>query len=201
MLYKCEYEFTKGPKQGTLCGRKTNNKLCSKHTKNTDVHKEDEAESIISTISIPKDEESNKDMSEVSNTNQNDNDILITKYFVYDCIKDYFREHKEMNELLGAKKPEGSNMTTIMTMAGVGLLPILLKNLSNINIGNALYKSDNIEQTCDRRGIHESTETGNNYPKQGIAETIPTSSSTTTSENRENITSTQISYNRIGTTM
>lgn len=198
MMYKCEYEFTKGPKQGTQCGRKTNNKLCSKHSK---VHKEDDNETIISTVSVPKDEESNKDISEASGSIQNDNDILITKYFVYDCIKDYFREHKEMNEILGAKKPEGSgsNMTTIMTMAGVGLLPILLKNLSNINIGNALYKSDNVEQACDRRGIHESPETGNNNPKQGIAETVQASSSTTQTENRENLITSKSSYDRVGT--
>lgn len=201
MLYNCEYEFTKGAKQGKICGRKTVNKFCSKHTKQNGIIKEDGTESIISTVSVQKDEEIDKNLSEISITNQNDNDILITKYFVYDCIKDYFREHKEMNDILSVKKSEGTNMTTIMTMAGVGLLPILLKNLSNINIGNALYKQDNIEPTCNTVGLHESTENGSNYPKQGNAEIIQTSSTSTSTENRENIITSQISNSGIGTTV
>lgn len=170
----CTWIYSKGPNKGKQCNRKseTENDRCSKHKHNTGEAApsiKSDKESIVSTVDIPAShEEYAESICSMSENNANDGDnILLCKYFVYDCIKEFFRDQKDISELLGqTKKSSGSNMTTMMMMAGIGCLPILLKNLTNTNILDALHKSENVNPTCPDARLFEGSQIGNSTTVQ-----------------------------------
>lgn len=169
----CEHISTKGKNKGVKCTRQPKNgKLCSKHRQTID--QKTEVSDID--IQIQNNEEVQIPPPSIPETNTSCDDILITKYFVYDCIRDFLRDHKEVNDLLSIKKESNSNFGNIITMAGIGLVPLLLKNLTNSNILNALHKSENDNEIRPRSGNREST------PQFGTYNTIErTEGETTTS--------------------
>lgn len=185
MNEQCTWIFYKGPHKGKRCTANIKNmetQRCAKHSRNNQNQTESEKESIMSDA-IPQEEDkiNEKNISRSSkmssnhsicNDNDDDNneDIVLTKYFVYDCIRQFLREEKEMNEILfSTKKPEnkGSNLTNILAMSAVGCLPILLKqiNLSSI-LNNATHQQGNIIEACANTGVSNRTEEGQNTTSQ-----------------------------------
>lgn len=175
---RCKWIYKKGPSKGKVCNKNVSkgNQLCAKHMRN-DTPQEDnddiksETPSICTTIEpeknenkiLPKISESKEKFKEEidSSNNNDDENILLSKYFVYDCIKEFFRDHKEMNDILNdSSKPSSSssNLPMILAMAGIGTLPLILKNFMNTNI-NAIHKQDPINAPCDRGGIFEGSTT------------------------------------------
>lgn len=177
----CPYIYGKGSKEGQQCNKKCINEFCHIHKPKTPKIKsspkkeseEDDNETIISTISV-EDEDDKKcpsvKSSHVSKVSNNDDTILLTKYFVYDCIRDFLRDYNDINQVLGNKQPtqqSSSNMTSILAMAGIGCLPILLKNISGSNITDALFKQANNNTTCDSTRLHNQYEqVGNNTTQE-----------------------------------
>lgn len=177
---KCPYIYGKGSKMGNECGKGCVNKFCSRHMprQNTNENKKDdetaEIQSLISTVDL-EDESTQKSQSVKSSkkqeiiTSENNDDILITKYFVYDCIRDFFRDYNDINSVLGNNKPttsSSSNMTSILAMAGIGCLPILLKNISGLNIQDALFKQASNNATCDSSRLYGQFEEIRNNAEQ-----------------------------------
>lgn len=176
----CSYKYGRGNKNGQICNKKCFGNFCSKHNKNAK-QEISKIESQIADIEmlteneIGEDEEMDFEPSIKEDKPHESDEILITKYFVFDCIREFFRDHNEMNELLGKKSTSSStNMTSILGMAGISLLPILLRNLSNMNITDAIHKQGNTNETCGtNRGNPESErETNNPYGKFEISESI-----------------------------
>lgn len=183
---KCPYVYGKGNKQGEICNNGCYNQFCSKHMpkkKTCDNNKKDieetDNESIVSTVDI-EDENTQKSESIKSNrknkiikNKESNDDILITKYFVYDCIRDFFKDYNDINVVLGNKpvQSQSSNMSSILTMAGIGCLPILLKNISGLNIQDALFKQTSNNTTCDSSRLYgKFDEVGNNAEQERTQE-------------------------------
>ncbi len=191
----CEYIYIKGNDKGKQCCKKIkgDNTFCSKHNKNnTNEDEKEETISIVSTVNI--NEENKKEFQSCNSVqSMHDDDILLSKYFVYDCIKDYIREHHDFQQLFQPiKKSEGSsNMTSIMAMAGIGVLPFIIKNLTNSNILNALHQQENTNESCNSSGIRKGTEERDSNTKQGVATYIETANSTSIKEGRSDNTSTE----------
>lgn len=179
----CSYKYGRGVKNGQICKKNCFGELCAKHKKN--IKKENsKIETQIADIEMltenEMDEDEEMDYEPSIKTDTNDkpkasDDILITKYFVNDCIREFFRDHNEMNELLGKKSQtsSSSNMTSILGMAGISLLPILMRNLSNMNI-DAVHKQgvpNEIHRT-NRSNTESERETSNTYGQFEISESI-----------------------------
>lgn len=175
---KCPYIYEKGNNIGKMCGKDCKFEYCYRHSqnKNTQSKGKEKADENSIITSVESEEikerlasfEHKDDMhSNSGNISNFDNDeILLSKYFVYDCIRDFFREHKEIEDVLGSKKSSGGNLTTIMGIAGMSLLPILLKNLSGNIIDNALHNKEISTGICTDKGIPS------NQPTQGTYTTI-----------------------------
>lgn len=160
---RCPYVYGRGSKKGEACNKKCEGEFCFKHTeKNKEKCEEEDIQTIISTVDFENENEEKNSSVKSHKSNQKINeynyDILITKHFVYDCIRDFLKDYNDVNEVLGNKsssKSSGSNLTTIMAMAGIGCLPILLKNLSGSNIIDALSKQTVDNSTCDFPRVHQ----------------------------------------------
>ena len=168
--HNCIWKYSKGPNKDLICGKRVYNdsKYCSKHIRNnqqpndnksTNSVKEDnelDTKTICTTVdpSISPVQDVEEDF---KGSVKSEEDILLGKYFVYDCIRQFFHDHNEMNELLGNKssKSSGSNIGSIIAMAGIGSLPIIIKNLMNSNIYDAIHKSEIFSTACNREGIYE----------------------------------------------
>lgn len=203
--YRCPYVYEKGSKVGEVCGKESKYEFCYRHSKNKKAIKSKENDDENTIISSVETEEIQKRIKEVSdkqlfqnenlsddNVDNNNDEILLTKYFVYDCIRDFFREHKEIEDIINTKKNSsgGMNMTTIMGIAGMSLLPLLLKNLSLNNIDNALYNKEVVTGLCNSEGVQPT-----NQPPQGTYTTIERETKgeiiqNTKHEDRTNITPT-----------
>lgn len=193
---KCPYIYGKGKQNGQVCGKECKFEYCYRHSQNKIAKTKDKEKDDVSTlITSIESEEIKERIAELGglthnsngshNSFDNNDEILLTKYFVYDCIRDFFREHKEIEEVLGNKKSGGSNLTTIMGIAGMSLLPILLKNLSGNIIDNAIHSKENITGLCSLSGV------STNQPPQGTYSTSERENKTNeniTSENRTDIT-------------
>ena len=85
----------------------------------------------------------------VDDTSINNDNIEITKRFVFKCMDQYFEEHNKRNDLLkdfgGGKKKSSSSfdMNTILGIGGVSLLPLLTKFLNNQNNQNNNISNNN----------------------------------------------------------
>lgn len=198
---KCKYIYERGTRIGEICGKETQNDYCSKHTKIKEKNKnKDDNITIISTIeseeinekikSIKRTEKINiaNDSISMYDTDNNDDsneNILLTKYFVFDCIKEFFKDHQEIEGILG-KKSSGSSFGG-MGLAGIALMslaPILLKNLSGINIENALYRQESTTELCSDTRLPNNQSTQGNYTAvEREKTTISTESSTHESGN------------------
>lgn len=185
---KCRYIYAKGDKAGKQCETTCKNEYCSKHKKNNEVKKDDE--DLVSIVD--NETESKKESSVFSSSDITSNeDILLTKYFVYDCIRDFLREHREVSDILNpVKKSESSNMSSMLMMAGVGILPMIMKNyLTFPNIGNnAIHKQENINGPCDTRGIHEGKGNQDNTIETNPEHTKKTESFTENETREDNTT-------------
>lgn len=181
-INKCPYVYGKGDKSGTQCGKGCVNEFCHKHmpkTKPKEIKKEIEEndnESIVSTVDIESEITEKSKSSKKSKKQEiikSDNDeILITKYFVYDCIRDFFKDYNDINSVLGNKtQSSSSNMGSILTMAGLGCLPLILKNISGLNIQDALFKQTSNNTACNSTGIYgQFDKVTNNAEQKGTQE-------------------------------
>ena len=138
---KCKWKYSKGPNKGKVCNKKCDGPYCSKHiinkTQTIDVKENDsdmEIESLISVIDnvsvISKTSYRKTDSTQdYDNDNCND-DLYLSKYYVYDCIRQFLKEHNEIQNILHPQsKSSGSNMSNIMMMVAMGVAPILIRNL------------------------------------------------------------------------
>lgn len=191
----CIYKYGRGVKNGELCNKKCFGEYCSKHKRNikTETPKDEikmediemfnenemdeDEETVYEESIIPTVKRSNTKSTRNKTKKSESDDILITKYFVHDCIREFFRDHNEINDILGKKtssSSSSSNMTSIMGMAGISLIPFLMRNLSNMNINDAIHKqgfTGEIRST-DRSNTESERETRNNYGKFEISESI-----------------------------
>lgn len=184
----CQYELAKGTRKGQICGKGCKGKFCHDHKKKgkepeTVFNQEENDQEIVSTI-CPS-EIQTKENSIISNSNPND-DIFISKHFVYDCIREFFREHNEMTEILGNKPKSNtsSSLTSMLGIAGVSLLPLLLKNFSNFNIQDAICKSEYTNEIRNGFGIPNQPQRTNNTIERD--ERTQTGQFQTNETNREN---------------
>lgn len=169
---KCKYIYERGSRIGEICGKETHNEYCSKHSKIKAKNKEkDDNITIVSTVESEEIKEAIKEFEHSVCNTINDDDtnenILLTKYFVFDCIKEFLRDHHEIETILG-KKSSGSSFGG-MGLAGIALMslaPILMKsmggnNLFGNNIDNAIYRQESTTELCGDSRI------SNNQPTQG----------------------------------
>lgn len=190
---KCPYIYEKGNKIGEVCGKDCKYEFCYRHSQNKNVKgkdkEKDDDNTIVTSVESAEIQERIAELGGINITNDtspsnnsiDDNDeILLTKYFVYDCIRDFFREHKEIEDVLSNKKSSGSgsNLTTILGIAGMSLLPILLKNLSGNIIDNAIYNKENVSGLCNVTGVQQP-----NQPPQGTYSTVERENKRETTEN------------------
>ena len=103
-------------------------------------------EDVPSLVTILEDEEVDSLIPErcsVYNDESND-DINITREFVFKCIDQYFETHNKRNELLkdmnNSKKSSGLDLNTLLGIGGMSLIPMLgqymKQNMSSNNINN-----------------------------------------------------------------
>ena len=189
---KCSYVYVKGPKARQPCGKHSPEK-----NKTIEVGREKDNETIVSTIDV--EEEDRPQSVKPSSVRSENSDILITKYFVYDCIRDFLRDYDDVNKVLGNKIQQpsgGSNMSTILTMAGIGCLPILLKNLSGNNIIDAISKQTVNNTACDIPRVYGQYDEVRSYATQERTSQEGVTQARQVDPNREIQASSEIIYQR-----
>ena len=127
---KCPYIYEKGNKIGEVCGKDCKYEFCYRHSQNKNTKgcgeptpfgagvkgkdkEKDDDNTIVTSVESAEIQERIAELGGINITNNtspsnnsvDDNDeILLTKYFVYDCIRDFFREHKEIEDVLRDRK-------------------------------------------------------------------------------------------------
>ena len=104
---------------------------------------------------IKTDDDETESVLSFATTCQTNQDIDITRQFVYRCIDEYFEENKKRQELIegfGANKKKksgvgGMDMNSLLGIGAMSLLPILTRQL---NLGE-LFNKSNINNATDKQ--------------------------------------------------
>lgn len=154
----CEWIYTKGKRCGEKCNLLAieNKMYCKQHIKkvhaiNINKSEKDEKISLVSSLDIENinQEEIKESESICENQTSNNNCVDLSQLYVNDCIRNFFRQYKEDQELFSSIIPNNKssdNMMNYLLMGGMAILPMLFKgmnlsqNLSQNSNNNAISK-------------------------------------------------------------